>query len=240
MVVSSGLLPTGQKHLKQHILSFPRPLYLIMAEENQPVPTPPVSVEPDEEYLSTGSLLLEMVKILVLAAVVIIPIRTFLFQPFFVQGSSMEPNFDDGEYLVIGELGYKYTKIPVIGIEVNPFWDLSRQEPIVFRFPRDPSQFFIKRVIGLPGETVEIKGGKVYIYNQTYPDGYVLDESAYLDATVKTSDLARTKVAPDEYLVLGDNRAFSYDSRIFGPIKKTAVIGRVLLRAWPVSEITLY
>ncbi|MGB4833482.1 MAG: signal peptidase I [Candidatus Moraniibacteriota bacterium] len=204
------------------------------------VSTASTPVEPDEEYLSTSALLLEMVKILVLAAVVIIPIRAFLFQPFFVQGSSMEPNFDDGEYLVISEFGLKHTKIPLVNIETNPFRDLSRQEPIVFRFPRDPSQFFIKRVIGLPGETVEIKNGRVYIYNHVHPDGYALDESAYLDAAVKTSDLGATKVADNEYFVMGDNRAFSYDSRVFGPIKKTAVIGRVLLRAWPVSELTLY
>lgn len=181
-----------------------------------------------------------MAKILILAAVVIIPIRTFLFQPFFVQGSSMEPNFDDGEYLVISEFGLKHTKIPLVDIDVDPFRELSRQEPVVFRFPRDPSQFFIKRVIGLPGESVEIKGGRVYIYNAVHPDGYLLDESAYLDSIVKTSDLARTKVGEDEYFVMGDNRAFSYDSRVFGPVKKTAVIGRVLLRAWPVTEMTLY
>jgi signal peptidase I len=208
--------------------------------ENQPAPSAPAPVEPDEEYLSTGALLLEMLKILVLAAVVIIPIRAFLFQPFFVQGSSMEPNFDDGEYLVISEFGLKHTRIPLANVDVNPFRELSRQEPVVFRFPRDPKQFFIKRVIGLPGESVEIKGGKVYVYNQVHHDGYVLDESAYLDPAVKTSDLPRTKVADDEYFVMGDNRAFSYDSRAFGPVKKSAIIGRVLLRAWPVTDITLY
>lgn len=208
--------------------------------EHPTLPPTQSPVEPEEEYLSTGSLLLEMVKILVLAAIVIIPIRTFLFQPFFVQGSSMEPNFDDGEYLVISEFGYKHTRIPVANVTVDPFRELSRQEPVVFRFPRDPSQFFIKRIIGLPGESVEVRGGKVYIYNQVHPDGYVLDESNYLALAVKTSDLAKTKVADDEYFVMGDNRAFSYDSRAFGPIKRTAVIGRVLLRAWPVSEMTLY
>jgi signal peptidase I len=201
---------------------------------------PPAPTQSDEEYLSTGSLLIEMVKILLLAAVVIIPIRAFLFQPFFVQGSSMEPNFDDGEYLVISEFGLKHTNIPVADIEVNPWRELSRQEPIVFRFPKDPSQFFIKRVIGLPGDSIEIRNGKVYVYNAVHHDGYALDESAYLDPAVKTSDLAKTAVALDEYFVLGDNRPFSYDSRAFGPIKKTAVIGRVLLRAWPVSDMTLY
>jgi signal peptidase I len=210
-----------------------------MAENTSPSPAP-IPVESDDEYLSTGALFLEMVKILVLAAVVIIPIRAFLFQPFFVQGSSMEPNFDDGEYLVISEFGYKHTRIPVANIDVNPFRSLVRQEPIVFRFPKDPDQFFIKRVVGLPGEAVEIRGGKVYIYNVVHPDGYALDESAYLDPAVKTSDLSRTKIADDQYFVLGDNRAFSYDSRAFGPIKGTAVIGRVLLRAWPLSEMALY
>lgn len=202
-------------------------------------PTPPIDT-PEEEYLSTGALLLEMVKILILAAVVIIPIRAFLFQPFFVQGASMEPNFDDGEYLVISEFGYKQTKIPFTEIATRPFRELQRQEPVVFRFPRDPSQFFIKRVIGLPGESVEIRGGKVYIYNTIHPDGYALDESGYLSSTLKTSDMSRTTVAADEYFLMGDNRAFSYDSRAFGPVKKTAIIGRVLLRAWPVSEFTWY
>lgn len=203
---------------------------------------PPIEVPdaPEEEYLSTGALLIEMVKVLALAALVIIPIRTFLFQPFFVQGSSMEPNFDDGEYLVISEFGYKYTKIPVLDIEVHPFRELIRQEPMVFRFPKDPSQFFIKRVIGLPGESVEIKQGKVYIYNKIHPDGYALDESGYLSPAVKTSDLPKTPVGDSEYFVLGDNRAFSYDSRSFGPIEKTAVIGEVLLRAWPISEFNIY
>ncbi len=209
-------------------------------ETSQPnVPTPASKV-PDEEYLSTGALLMEMVKVLVLAALVIIPIRAFLFQPFFVQGSSMEPNFDDGEYLVVSEFGYKYTKIPVLNMEVHPFRELVRQEPVVFRFPKDPKQFFIKRVIGLPGESVEIKKGKVYIYNKIHPDGYELDESAYLDPALKTSDLPKTAVGESEYFVLGDNRTFSYDSRAFGPIEKTAVIGEVLLRAWPISEFSLY
>lgn len=196
--------------------------------------------EPGEESLSLGSLFFEMLKILLLAAVIIIPIRVFLFQPFFVQGASMVPNFEDGEYLVVSEFGYKYTKIPVANIDIKPFREFVRQEPVVFRFPRDPSQFFIKRVIGLPGESVEIKQGKVFIYNAVHPDGYQLDESAYLDSSIVTSDLKRTTVGENEYFVMGDNRAFSYDSRSFGPIPKDVVIGRVLLRAWPLSEFSLY
>jgi signal peptidase I len=211
-----------------------------MSEFSRPTTPDPREEAPEEGYLSTGALLLEMVKILALAVVIIIPIRTFLFQPFFVQGSSMEPNFDDGEYLVISEFGYKYTRLPVADIEVKPFRELRRQEPIVFRYPKNPDQFYIKRVIGLPGETVEIRQGKVLITNTIHPDGFELDESAYLGGNIRTSDYPRTKLTDTQYFVLGDNRAFSYDSRAFGPIENTAVIGRVLLRAWPLSEFGLY
>ncbi|MEP7162756.1 MAG: signal peptidase I [Candidatus Moraniibacteriota bacterium] len=196
----------------------------------------------EESYLSTGELLLEMVKILVLAVVIIIPIRVFFFQPFFVQGSSMEPNFEDGQYLVISELGYKYTAIPLpsSAIDIKPWKELERQEPVVFRYPKNPEQFYIKRIIGLPGESIEIKNSKVIITNKIHPDGYALNESDYLDPSVKTTDMPRVKLTDDEYLVLGDNRPFSYDSRFFGPIKREAVIGRVLLRAWPLSRLSLY
>lgn len=195
-----------------------------------------------EEYLSTGELFLEMGKILLLAVVIIIPIRVFFFQPFFVQGSSMEPNFEDGEYLVISEFGYKHTAIPFPKreIDINTWKDLPRQEPVVFHYPRDPSQFYIKRIIGLPGETVAIKGGRVMIANAIHPEGWVLDENTYLDPSIKTSDMPPLKLAEDEYFVLGDNRSFSYDSRFFGPIKKNAIIGRVLVRAWPLPRISLY
>lgn len=202
-------------------------------------PVTPTGNDPQEEYLSVGGLLLEMVKVILLAVVIIIPIRVFLFQPFFVQGASMDPNFEDGQYLIISEFGYKHTDIPGVGA-IKPFRDFERQEPIVFRYPKNPEQFYIKRVIGLPGESVEIKKGVVYIYNNIHHEGFALDESAYLDASIKTTDMPKLKLGEDEYFVMGDNRAFSYDSRAFGPIHKKDVIGQVLLRAWPLSEVTLY
>lgn len=202
--------------------------------------TIPVQKE-NEEYLSSRELLLEMGKILLLAVAIIIPIRVFFFQPFFVQGSSMEPNFEDGEYLVISEFGYKHTTLPLIeGYAVRPWKVLERQEPVVFHYPKNPEQYYIKRVIGLPGESVEIKGNKVIITNKIHPDGYVLNEGAYLDKSVSTTDMARLKLGDDEYFVMGDNRPFSYDSRAFGPIKKQAVIGRVLIRAWPISRVDFF
>lgn len=196
-----------------------------------------------EEYLGIGSLLLEMVRVFILAVVIIIPVRVFLFQPFFVQGSSMEPNFEDGEYLVVSEFGYKQTQVGFsdnASFEVKPFKDVARQDVLVFRFPKNPKEFFIKRVIGLPGEAVEIKLGKVIVYNTVHPEGFVLDESAYLSKAVVTQDMPRMEIPEGHYFMMGDNRMFSYDSRAIGPIGTDKIIGRVLLRAWPVERFSLY
>ena len=156
---------------------------------------PVVSGPENEEYLSLGALFLEMVKVIALAIVIIIPIRVFLFQPFFVQGASMEPNFEDGQYLIINEFGYKHTEIPGVG-EVIQFRDLDRQDVVVFRYPKNPEQYYIKRIIALPGESVAIKDGIVYIFNDIHHQGYALDESTYLAKNIKTSDM--TKITLDE------------------------------------------
>lgn len=197
----------------------------------------------EEESLSGGQFFLEMVKVFLLAAVIIIPIRVFLFQPFFVQGSSMVPNFHDGEYLIVNEFGYKKTDVGVVGYHLftsEPFRELVRQEPVVFRSPQKEGQYLIKRVIGLPGETVKIEQSRVMIANDIHPEGFVLDESEYLADTVVTTDMKAITLGPDEYLVLGDNRTASHDSRFFGPVTKDMIIGRVLFRAWPVSEAEWY
>ncbi len=193
----------------------------------------------NEEYISFFELIFEMIKVLILALIIIIPVRVFLFQPFFIEGSSMDPNFHDGQYLVVSEFGYKQTKISEKTL-IKPFKSIVRQDVIVFRYPRNPSQFFIKRVIGLPGESVEVKQGKIYIYNEEHPEGFILDEKAYIGNNILTQDMSRRDVKQDEYYVMGDNRMNSSDSRIFGPINKDKVIGRVLLRVWPTSEFTLY
>ncbi|MEK9151532.1 MAG: signal peptidase I [Patescibacteria group bacterium] len=201
------------------------------------------SRETEAEYLGIGGLLLEMVKVFLLAVVVIIPVRVFLFQPFFVQGSSMEPNFEDGQYLVISEFGYKQTDFDFsesLSFTVDAFKTIERQDVTVFRYPKNPEQFFIKRVIGLPGEAVEIRRGKVIVSNAIHPDGFVLDESAYIGTGTLTQDMPRVALADDEYFVMGDNRMASYDSRSIGPINKDKIIGRVLLRAWPVGRFSLY
>ena len=160
----------------------------------------------------------EVAKIVIIAAVIVIPIRYFLFQPFFVRGQSMDPNFENGDYLIIDEISYRFR---------NP----ARGEVIVFKSPQDSSQRFIKRIIGLPGETVEIKNGQITISK----DGQiqVLDESSYLVSRLATSGEVKVSLAPNEYFVLGDNRAFSFDSRRFGILPEENIIGRVVFRAWP-------
>jgi signal peptidase I len=196
----------------------------------------------EEIYYGVGSFLWEVVKVFFWALIIIVPIRVFLFQPFFVQGASMDPSFKDGDYLVINEFGYKETSVNIPGahlFSIGSFKDFNRGDVAVFRYPKNPQQFFIKRVIGLPGETVKIEGGKVFIFNAENPGGFVLDESAYLPKNLSTSGAVSMTLGEQEYFVLGDNRQFSHDSRAWGPLPKNDVIGRVLIRAWPLSKAEL-
>ena len=160
----------------------------------------------------------------VVSLAIIIPIRYYLIQPFFVKGASMEHNFEDGDYLLVDELSYRF-KLP------------ERGEVIVFRYPLDPSQFFIKRIVGLPGETIEIRNEKVEIFNSNYPDGKILKEN-YLDLSQKTLGDTLVRLKNNEYFVMGDNRLQSSDSRRWGTLEKKFITGRALIRLWPLSNIT--
>lgn len=196
------------------------------------------SVEEDV-YYGVGSFLWEVLKVFFWALIIIMPIRIFLFQPFFVQGASMETNFKDGDYLIVNELGYKETSLDLGSMHlfnVNSFRELNRQDVVVFRYPKDPKQFFIKRVIGLPGEKVKLELGVVTIYNEAHPEGFVLNEHSYLASNVLTTGSVLLTLEDDEYFVLGDNRQFSHDSRAWGVLPKNDVIGKVLIRAWPISK----
>ena len=196
-------------------------------------------IESNEEAYGVGSFLWEVIKVFFWALVIIIPVRVFLFQPFFVQGASMEPNFENGDYLIINELGYKQSDLNIAGVHifsVNSFKDLSRYDVAVFRYPVNPQQFFIKRVIGLPGERIKVEDGKVTIYNTQNPDGFVLNEDKYLASNLFTTGNLDIKLNQDQYFVLGDNRKASYDSRMWGAVPKNDIIGKVLVRAWPVSK----
>lgn len=166
----------------------------------------------------------EILKIVLLALVIVIPIRYFLFQPFLVKGQSMEPNFHDNDYLIIDEISYRIR-------------EPERGEVIVFKSPQNPSQRFIKRVIGLPGETIEIKDDKVMIIKEDKVQ--ILDESSYLSPSLKTPGNLITTLNKNEYFVLGDNRRVSSDSRSWGLLPGKNIIGRVIFRAWPITALAL-
>ena len=199
--------------------------------------------EAEDNYVGLGGFVLEMVKIIFFAFLIVAPIRIFIFQPFFVQGASMEPNFQDGQYLIVNEFGYKKTDVGFNNIEffsINPFKEIKRQDVVVFHYPKDQSKYFIKRVIGLPGEKIEVKDGTFKIYNKENPDGFSLDESKYLAPSLRTNGDLVMNLKDDEYFVMGDNRSYSSDSRAWGPVPSNMIVGRVLLRAWPFDNISVY
>jgi len=168
----------------------------------------------------------DIIKVAVMALVLAGLVRYFLVQPFFVEGASMEPNFENGEYLLIDELSYYFRPV-------------ERGEVVVFHYPLDTSKYYIKRIIGLPEETVEIKNSQVTIYNDEYPNGFALNED-YLPKSLVTDGQIKEKLGKDEYFVLGDNRSVSYDSRRWGVLPKNDIVGRVLVRAWPFSRVAIF
>jgi len=149
-------------------------------------------------------------------------VRYFLVQPFLVSGSSMVPNFHNGDYLLVDELTYRFRE-PIRG------------EVAVFHYPNNETTYFIKRIIGLPGDRIVVKEGVVYVYNKENPDGFRLDEK-YLPSSTKTVGSDDVTLGEGEYFVLGDNRQYSFDSRNWGVLKKDEIVGVARLRLWPISS----
>ncbi len=184
----------------------------------------PVIVPKNQSVFKKYALLVwEILKILIVAAVIVLPIRYFLFQPFIVKGDSMVPNFHSGDYLIVDEFSYRFS---------SP----ARGDVVVFKYPLDVTQRFIKRVIGLPGETLDITDGKITVSK----DGknIVLDEKKYLPGFFTDGSVHLT-LAKDDYFVMGDNRPYSYDSRRWGILPKNDIIGRAVFRLFPVSHVSL-
>src|SRR3989344_5828442 len=163
-----------------------------------------------------------VLKIFIITILIAICIRIFVAQPFVVNGESMVPTFEHGDYLIVDELSYRFT-------------EPKRGEVIVFRFPQNPSKFFIKRIVGLPNETLEIKNnsvtvthdGKTLILNEEYIKNYITQDKAVI-------------LGDNEYFVMGDNRDQSSDSRMWGPVNEELVIGRVLFRFLPITQIGIF
>ncbi|MEW5805316.1 MAG: signal peptidase I [Patescibacteria group bacterium] len=169
---------------------------------------------------------LELLESILLSLIIILPIRFFIIQPFFVKGQSMEPNFHENDYLIVDELSFRLRQP-------------GRGEVIVLRSPIQENYFFIKRIVGLPGETIEIKNSQITVYSEEYPQGLVLSEP-YLAKEITTEGNFRIEVGDNQYFVLGDNRSASYDSRRWGLLGGEDIIGRVWLRLWPIKAATVF
>ncbi len=180
------------------------------------VHTEDIAVEKDEHPLT------EIVRFSIIAILIVIPIRMFIAQPFIVSGASMDDTFHNGEYLIVDQVSYYFEKP-------------NRGDVVVFRYPRDPSKFFIKRVIGVPGDTITIENSIVTITNNEHPDGFELNEP-YVEAMDPAAPM--TEVLGDrEYFVMGDNRNQSSDSRSWGVLQEERIVGRALVRLFPPSEL---
>ncbi len=169
----------------------------------------------------------DLIKFAVIAFAIVIPIRMYIAQPFIVSGESMFPTFDNGQYLIVDEISY------IVG---HP----HRNDIIIFRYPNDPSRFFIKRVIGLPNEQININRGEIKIINKAYPKGFDLPqpylEKGYIGEKYTFS--GNYKTGDKEYFVMGDNRNRSLDSHIWGNLPEKYVTGRALFRLLPFKKIS--
>ena len=166
---------------------------------------------------------LEFLLTLALAVGLVLFVRAYVIQPFIISGDSMFPNFINNELIVVNELTYHFEQP-------------QRGDVIVFKYPLNTSEDFIKRVIGLPGETVSIKDGKVYIYNAAHPNGIALNESQYLNADVYTGHDMTMQLGPNQYFVMGDNRPDSRDSRFGWNVPRSDIIGKVFVVVWPFND----
>ncbi len=168
--------------------------------------------------------LLEIAEIALITIGAVFLIRTFLIQPFLVSGGSMQPLFQNGDYVLVDQLTYR-------------FREPERGDVMVFHSTE--KTYFIKRAIGLPGDHIAIHDGLVTITDSQYPHGLVLNEPYLAPGTQTSGDIDRT-LGPDEYFVLGDNRSYSYDSRSWGVLERKEIVGVVRVRLWPVTHITAF
>lgn len=189
-------------------------------QENNPAKVPLPESRQDD-----GGSWLDFFRFALLAIIIVVPIRAYVAQPFIVSGDSMIPNYHDGNYLIIDEISYRFEKP-------------KRGEVIVFRLPRDPSTFLIKRIAGLPNETIQIEDDTVTIINSEHPDGFLWNQGDII-ATGRQIELTMT-LGEDEYFVLGDNRNESADSRLWGRLPGKYITGRPIFRLFPLTDIAVF
>src|SRR3989338_349970 len=168
--------------------------------------------------------ILETLRTVLITVAIVLPIRFFVAQPFIVSGASMDPTLSSGEYLVIDEITYQL-KSP------------QRQDVVVFKYPYDTSKYYIKRIVGLPDETIEIAGSQIFITDKS-GNRFELDEP-YLTSNTQNGYIKSATLGEDEYFVMGDNRGASSDSRIWGPLRSKFITGRAILRLLPIQKLDL-
>ncbi len=173
-----------------------------------------------EEKTSEEWSAMEFLKFVLITIAIVLPIRFYVVQPFVVNGASMSPTFETGQYLIVDQLTYQFS-------------DPKRGDVIIFRYPNEPSKFFIKRVIGLPGETITIDGEEIEILKN---DGQttILNEP-YIE--LKKNSYLKVDLNANNFFVMGDNRDASLDSRIWGPLDKKYIVGRAYIRLLPINEL---
>jgi len=164
----------------------------------------------------------EVLKFTLIAIFVVLPIRFFIAEPFIVSGASMEPSFETGDYLIIDKISYR-------------FHEPERGDVIVLKYPLDKSRFFIKRIVGLPGEAINIVNGEVFVIKDGVEEKI---NEPYVRATVIES--LKLDLGEDEYFVMGDNRPVSLDSRSWGILKKELIKGKPFIRLLPITKIGTY
>lgn len=191
-------------------------------------PLPPEPAGPQPSVLAT---IREVFEVLALAVLMVMLIRNFV-QNYRIDGISMEPNFHDQQFLIVNRWAYCpgiHLEVPMLNVTLwEKTWCVRqprRGDVVVFEYPRDPSRDFIKRVIGLPGETVEVRAGQVYINGQLMPEPFGPNPGSYTAPPVT--------VGPDEVFVMGDNRNNSSDSHLWGPLPLDRIIGKAVISYWP-------
>ncbi|KKT75595.1 MAG: Signal peptidase I [Parcubacteria group bacterium GW2011_GWB1_44_7] len=165
----------------------------------------------------------ETVKFAVIALAIVLPFRYLIAQPFIVSGESMVPTFANGEYLIVDELTYRFIHSP------------ERNDVVIFKYPYDRSKYFIKRIIGLPGETITLHAGQVSV---KIASSTVIIQEPYISEI--TGDELTVTLKDNQYFVLGDNRPESSDSRIWGPLDKKFITGRAFARLLPLRRLDIF
>lgn len=191
-----------------------------MTSENEKIPEITPETKAEARLKSEKTFLRELIEFALIAVCIVLPLRLYIAQPFVVNGASMDPTFANGQYLIVDQISYRFE---------NPL----RGSVLIFKYPKDPSKYFIKRVIGLPGETVRIVNGTVSIINDENPDGFILEEP-YIKYEKKDSITMR--LGSTEYFVMGDNRYGSADSRSWGALPAEDIVGRPFIRLFPITS----